>query len=275
MRQPVANFISEQAEGSTINLAELEFKPANMVERQLIAAANGDAQQQKAFEKFILDETLYVATPEVRPAGAVTLRDGTVIQLLNVTLNDGRHAAAVFTSPDRIEMVFGEVGYFGLQGRALFEMIRAQPAMLNPGYSYCAVWEPESIAAMLGLSVERIVKKDTQIILANSADTPVELVDRLTAVFSAVSQVDSAWLALATWPDTKDQSWYFDVRADTEDRDLIRRALSQALEGIDLQGRSLDMFINPVGDAAGSGIRIVENRQSDSPKMGLLKRLFS
>jgi SseB protein N-terminal domain len=140
-----------------------EFTPVNMVEQQLVAAANGNLDQQRAFEKFIVDETLYVATPEVHSEGMITLKADTKIQLLNVPLNDGRQAAAVFTAPQRVGETFGEVGYMGIQGHALFELIRAQPAVLNPGQPYSVVWEPESITAMLGLLIERVVQKDTQI----------------------------------------------------------------------------------------------------------------
>lgn len=250
------------------------FKAANMVERQLVAAANGNLDQQRAFEKFILDETLYVATPGVHPEGSVTLKADTKIQLLNVPLNDGRQAAAIFTSPERVGEAFGEVGYIGLQGRILFEMIRTQPAALNPGQPYGVVWEPESMAAMLGLAVERVVQKGTQIMLGVPADQPTELIDRLRTAFSAVPQVDAAWLALAVWPETQEQTWYLDVRTAADDHEPIQRVLPAAIDGVDLGGRPLDMVINRTEDSEGTGVRIIENRIDDSPKKGLLRRLF-
>ena len=245
-----------------------------MVERQLIAAANGNVQQQKAFEQFILDETLYVATPEAHADGFTTLQKNTNIQLLNVQLHDGRQATAVFTSPERISEFFGGVGYMAIQGRVLFEMIRAQPAILNPGQTYGVVWETESLVRMLGLPIERVVEKDTQVMLGSPADPPTELVKRLTDIFSAIPQVDAAWLALAAWPDTKDLSWYLDVRTETDDHEPIRRALPAALEGIDLKGRPLDMVINKIQDALGAGITIVENRRSDRSRKSIFNRIF-
>jgi SseB protein C-terminal domain/SseB protein N-terminal domain len=251
-----------------------EFIPVNMVEQQLVAAANGNLDQQRAFEKFIVDEILYVATPEVHSEGMVTLKADTKIQLLNVPLNDGRQAAAVFTSPQRVGEIFGEVGYMGVQGRALFELIRAQPAVLNPGQPYSVVWESESMAAMLGLPVERVVQKDTQIMLGSPADPPTELIDRLKIAFSAIQQVDAVWLALAAWPETQEQSWYLDVRATTNDHEPIRRALPTVLDGVDLKGRPLDMIIKRTEDSEGIGISIVKSRQNSLPKKGFLRRLF-
>lgn len=260
--------------GRAIDMEAPAFNPVNMVERQLVAAANGDADKQKAFEKFVLDETLYVATPDAHPEGFVTLQESTSVKLLNVTLNDGRQAAAIFTSPDRIGDVFGEVGYLGIQGRVLFQMIRSQPAVLNPGQGYGIVWEPQAMAMMLGLPDERVIQKDTQIMLGSPADPPSQLIDRLRHVFSAIDEVDAAWLALAFWADARDYSWYFDVRATDESHERIRRALPIAVDGVDLHERHLDMIIKGADEEPGIGISIVEDRRKSRPRKGFLGRLF-
>ena len=194
------------------------FEPLNMVERQLVAAANGGVEQRKAFERFILDETLYVGMPEVPAEETVRLSQGETIRLLNVPLDDGRQAAAVFTSPQRVAEAFGEVGYVGMEGRALFEIIRAAPAVLNPGQAYGVVWEPDSLAAMLGLPIEHVVKENTTILLGAPAEPPTALIDSLRAALSAVPQVEAAWLGLAAWPETQSQSWYLDVRTASASR---------------------------------------------------------
>lgn len=251
------------------------FEPANMVERQLVAAATGDAQAQKAFERFILDETLYVGTPEAREEGVVTLTATETVQMLTVLLDDGRTATAIFTSPQRVAEAFGTVGYMGLQGRALFEIIRAGPAMLNPGQPYGVIWEPENLSAMIGLPISRTVQKDTKVLLGFPADPPTDLIDRLKAAFAAVPQIEAAWLALAAWPESESQSWYLDVRTASPDHEPIRRVLPGAIEGSDLKGRPVDMIINPASKADGAGIVIVEPRAAKSPaRKGLLARLF-
>lgn len=252
------------------------FEPLNMVEQQLIAAATGGPEQQKAFERFILDETLYVATPEVPAEDAVTVAQaGTSINLLHVPLNDGRQATAVFTSPQRVGQAFGEVGYMGIQGRALFDMVRANPALLNPGQAYSVLWEPEAMATMLGLANQRILQKDTQVMLGFPTDPPTELIERLKASLARVPQVEAAWLALAAWPEDQTQSWYLDVRTTNPDHDPIRRALPAAIEGTDLKGRAVDMVIHPASGADGAGIVVIQPRRPEpSGKKGLLGRLF-
>lgn len=262
------------------------FEPVNRVEQQLVAAATGDAAQQKAFERFILDETLYAATPEPGPEGSFVAGAGTSLGLITITLDDGRTATPLFTSPHRIYETFGEVGSVGIQGRVLFEMIRANPAWLNPGHAYGVLWEPETLSGLIGLPVERVLKEATQITLGNPADPPHDLVQRLRTALAAVPQVQAAWLALAMWPGTQEQAWYLDVRTSSADHEPIRRALPAAVEGADMQGRYLDMVINPAGQAEGIGIPIVEPSNSGprpkagkpleaaSDRRGWLKKLF-
>lgn len=237
------------------------FEPVNMLERQLIAAANGDAEARKAFERFILDETLLVATPEVHSEEAVTLQQDTQVKLLNVPLNDGRLATAVFTSKERVQAAFGTVGYLGVQGRALFEMIHANPAVLNPGQSYCVIWEPASLAAMIGLPVERVIEKETQVMLGFPKEPPTVLIDRLKAAFAGLAEVRAAWLALAAWPAEKTQTWYLDVRMDGADKTRVRQALGAAIEGVNMDDRPLDMIIQPLDAPPGKGIVVIEPRQ--------------
>ena len=252
------------------------FTPVNMIERQLVAAANGDHEQQKAFEKFILDETLYVATPETPAEDRVIVTEAdTTLNFLTVALTDGRQATAVFTSIQRVAETFGNVGYAGFQGRALFEIVRASPAVLNPGQTYGVVWEPESLAAMLGLPSQRVVEKDTQVMVGYPADPPTELVARLRAAFAKLPDVDAAWLALAAWPEAQTQSWYLDVRTKAADHEHIRLALPAAIDNVDMKDRPLDMIINPAAGSEGVGIVIVEpSRAQPAPKKGLLGRLF-
>ena len=245
------------------------FEPVNMVEQQLVAAATGDAAQQKAFERFVLDEILYVATPEPQPEGTFVADAGTTIDLITISMEDGRIATPVFTSQRRIYEAFGEVGSIGIKGRALFEMIRANPAWLNPGNAYGVLWEPETLFGLIGLPVERVIKEATQIMLGSPADPPHDLVRRMKASLAALPQVEAAWLALAMWPATQEQAWYLDVRTSSADHEPIRRALPAAIDGADMQGKFLDMVVNPAGQDEGIGIPIIVPANSGPrPKSG-------
>jgi hypothetical protein len=256
------------------------FEPVNRVEQQLIAAATGDKSQQKAFERFILDEILYAATPEAQPEGSFVAEAGTSLALITIRLEDGRIATPVFTSPHRIHETFGEVGSVGIQGRVLFEMIRANPAWLNPGHAYGVLWEPETLSGLIGLPVQRVIKEATQITLGSPANPPHDLVGRLKTALAAVPQVEAAWLALALWPATQEEAWYLDVRTSSADHEPIRRALPAAVDGADMQDKVLDMVINPAGRDEGVGIPIVERSNSgprptpSADRKSWLKRLL-
>lgn len=256
--------------------AATTFEPVNMVERQLVAAANGDTEAQKAFERFILDETLFVATPDMpQGEGYRTLEADTTVRLLNVTLQDGRQAAAIFTSRERVHEAYGAVGYLALKGRDLFEIIRTGPAVLNPGQSYGVVWEPETLSAMLGLSLERVIAKETQVMLGSPADPPLDLIERLRTHLPTAPGIRAAWLALAMWPAEQSSGWYLDVRTTDGDRKTVQKALQAALDGADTKGLPLDMIIDTGGQGDGVGIPIIKPTQPAPPaKSGLLKRLF-
>lgn len=244
----------------------------------MVAAAIGNAEQQRAFEQYILEETVYAATPEARPEGVITLQQGTTLGILGVTLNDGRQATALFTSPARIAATFGTVGYVAMPGRELFALIRKDAAVLNPGHAYSVVWEPAVMSALLGVPTEHKIAAGTQMMLGTPKDVPEQLVIALKNAFSPLSEIGAAWLALAVWPDNGSQSWYLDVRSDAVDQESARRALSAAVKGLDLHGKPVDMAIHPTATPEGTGIVIIDGRAntppSDTPKKGFFTRLF-
>lgn len=247
------------------------FRPANPLEERLVAASRGDPAAQEAFARSLPDETLYVATPDKVPEG--TLQSATPMRVLSIALKDGRRATAVFTAPERMLAAFGEgVGCLALPGRTLFEMIRADPAVLNPGQPYGVMWEPESLAVLVGLPSERTVEKEAQVLLGDPAEVPSELIAELQRRLEPLVQVRAAWLALAYWPGATATVWHLDVRSDG-DADPIRRALGAAPLPTD---RKLDMVLNPPGGEAGVGLPVVAEREAGKGKggKGLMGRLF-
>jgi hypothetical protein len=254
-----------------------QFEPLNAVEAQLIAAGDGDAAARAAFERALADATLYVATPEPAAEGERTLAQGETLKLLSVQLNDGREATAIFTAQERIAPFFGDgVGYAALPGKLLFEMIHADPAILNPGQVYGVVWEPDTLAAMAGLAVQRTLAKNTQVMLGSPSNHPTDLLAKLKQAFEPMEDIQAAWLALAFWPETNTQAWYLDVRSDANP-DPIRRALANVTAQADLAGRPLDMVIQPTSKSAGTGLIVISRAVAAPAKAkakGLLGRLF-
>ncbi|GAA0649427.1 enhanced serine sensitivity protein SseB C-terminal domain-containing protein [Brevundimonas lenta] len=266
--------------------AAAAFRPVNALEERLVAAAQGDRAQQFAFERELPNETLYVATPDAMPEGRRELDTDTPVRLLSISLKDGRRATAVFTSPGRVMAAFGEgTGCLSMPARTLFGMIRADPAVLNPGQMYGVVWEPDVLHALAGMPVERVVEKETQVMLGTPKEIPTELLAALKAALEPVPEVRAAWLGLAYWPGATSTVWHLDVRAG-EGQDAIRRALGSLMDGQLNGDRKLDMVINAPGGDEGVGLVVVAPRAravpagmvNGKPKKtngkGLLGRLF-
>ncbi|KQW82531.1 enhanced serine sensitivity protein SseB C-terminal domain-containing protein [Brevundimonas sp. Root1279] len=257
------------------------FRPANPLEERLVAASRGDPAAQAAFAQTLPDETLYVGTLDKVPEG--TLQASTPMRVLSIELKDGRRATAVFTAPERMLAAFGEgVGCLALPGRKLFEMIRADPAVLNPGQPYGVMWEPASLEALAGLPARRLVEptaapqpapggqQEPQVLLGAPAEVPTELMARLKALLDPLPQVRAAWLALAYWPGATNTVWHLDVRCDG-DAEPIRRALGSSPLPTD---RKLELILNAPGGEDGVGLPVVAVRAAGKGKKGLMGRLF-
>lgn len=253
------------------------FQPVNALEACLVAAAGGDRTQQLAFERRLPDETLYVATPDAMPEGQRVLDVATPVRLMSIALNDGRRATAVFTAPERILTAFGEgTGCLGLPGRTLFEMIRADPAVLNPGQPYGVVWEPDVLSGLAGLPVSRVLEEEARVLLGAPKEAPTALMAALEKAFRPLPQVRAAWLALAYWPGAEGTVWHLDVRADG-DPEPVRRALGAVMSDPAVTDRKLDMIINPPGGEDGVGLKVKGPGAGpgvNGRKTGMLGRLF-
>jgi hypothetical protein len=123
------------------------FEPENELEHRLLAAAQGGPNEGLAFEAAMLGLNLYAATPQPMEFGE--LRSGQKVDLISVTLPDGRRATALFTSTDRLAVTFPHAGYVGAPGRNLVGMVRANSVVLNPGHPHAIAWSPEAIETIL------------------------------------------------------------------------------------------------------------------------------
>jgi type III secretion system (T3SS) SseB-like protein len=235
------------------------FEPLNELELLLMGAANATPNMRAAFEAAILDHELFAASPQKLSSGEA--RPGDPIQLLSVAMPDHTPATALFTAGERAAVFFGDnVSIVSLKGRTLLAMVRRDAVILNPGSAFGVTWTPDAVTALLGLPAERIVARETKVLLGAPAETPDALIEALRRVFGADPAVDAAWLALAHWPETEDHAWYLDVRAADDDRVRVQRLLSRAVEGVDAQDMPVDMVIKAPGGQVGTGIEIVAPR---------------
>lgn len=233
------------------------FHPCNGIERLLMDAAR-NAEAREAFQRALLESELYAATPEAPEVdGHRTLKTGEKMNLLNVQSPDGAPVAAIFTARERAAEVFGPgVGFLGIKGNILFDILADHGAWLNPGLAFGVYWNAQQLAALLGRPVSRTVKKDTKILLGSPAQRPEVLIAGLKAALTGDPAIEGAWLALAHWPEEAKSSWYLDVRTHLPPAQVSER-LKALFQSGPFEGRPLDLIVNAPGTGEGTGIRIV------------------
>jgi hypothetical protein len=176
--------------------------------------------------------------------------------MLNVTLPNGSVVPAAFTSEARLAAFFGAgTGYLRMNGKAMFEIFANVGMILNPGSSYGVHWPPDALAFLLGRPARRTIAKDTRVMLGTPAKYPDALIDRLRALLLPDPHVEEAWLALAAWPETQDQTWYLDIRSQAA-ADAVVAPLGELLKETNLDGHPLDVVVSAPGSGSGHGIRI-------------------
>lgn len=238
----------------------IPFHPVNELEQLLMTAAS-DQTARAAFERLLLTDDLLVATPEApSKTDERTLQASENIQILNVAGRDGQPIPAVFSSQERLAECFGYgTGYIAMNGETLLGILVNDGAILNPASPYGVHWTSSNLAALLGKPVQRVVEKDTNVMLGTPSEQPKELIARLTEGLSGDDRVQEAWLALAHWPEQDEWSWYLDIRSDSSP-DEIGPTIAQALAHADKTGKPVDVVVNRLSAAEGNGIRIKPER---------------
>lgn len=227
------------------------FSPLNDLEVLLMAASSGGAEERAAFEAAVPGAKLWAVVAEDD-----AVRD--TLRLRTVTPKDGRPATAIFTARERALAVFGEdAAAEAFDGRALLEVIRVNPAVLNPGQPYGVSWPPAALSAMVGAPLPPPdARWPTH--LAKPKETPEGLVEGLTRAFAADPAVKAAWLALARWSDSEAVGFYLDVRM-PEGEAQLPGLMERALAGVTLDAR-LDVGVRAPDSPAGIGLEIVAPR---------------
>lgn len=228
------------------------FMPVNTLERLLVTAAGGGADERKAFEAALLTEPLYAATNNKDEAGDV-------VTLLSVEHRGALRATALFTAAERAAGAFGpKVRTVSWPGRTLLEMVAENPAVLNPGQPYGVAWGPEAINALIGAPVvPQEARMPTS--LAVPANPPAGMVEGLQKVLRAEPGIQAAWLALAKWMDDDQPGFHLDVRV-RDGGPYVPALIQKALEGVDIADIRFDVIALSPSDRPGIGLEIVPRR---------------
>lgn len=229
-----------------------EFTPLNDLERLLVAATGGGAEERKAFEAAVTTHQLWAAVP----AGADP--HGDPLTLVTGRAKDGSVATALFTARERAEATLPDATPVGFAGADLLRSVMMRDAALNPGHGYGVRWSAAAIAGLLGEAAPAEHLR-TPIALARPRDTPPGLAEGVVKVLGGAREVKGAWLALARWAGEEAPGFLLDVRIAPEAAGVLPALMDEMLKDVELDAR-LDVVTRRPGEDAGAGIELIAPR---------------
>jgi len=172
------------------------FIPENELERALVKAEKNPAATAD-FYRLLLESDLLVMGTAQGQEGATevfALAPGNNLNLVT-GLKDGHRYLPVFSSMLRMqEYVKQECKYLSINGRALLDLVRGAPVILNPASEYGKELTAEQVGQLLGPS-------RSQQTMVGKAEYPMTLVEALSRVFAADALVESARMIQVTFAD--------------------------------------------------------------------------
>ncbi|HEV2081314.1 MAG TPA: SseB family protein [Brevundimonas sp.] len=229
-----------------------DFTPLNDLERLLIAATGGGAEERKAFEAAVLEHDLWAGVP----AGADPAGDP--LTLVTGRAKDGSVATALFTARERVAATLSVATPVSFPGRDLLTSVMGRDAVLNPGHGHGVRWSSAAIGALLGMTAPSAAVR-TPVAVAVPKETPKGLVEGVTRALGAAPQVKGAWLALAKWAGEAENGFLLDVRIAPEEAATLPALMDAALAEVELDAR-LDVVTRRPDEAAGAGLELIAPR---------------
>jgi hypothetical protein len=181
----------------------LPFIAENELERALVKAVK-NPQTAPDFYRLLLEADLLVlgtAEGQEDAAEKFTLTPGGKLNLVT-GLKDGGRFLPVFSSLPRMQdYVKQESKYLSVNGRALLDVTRGGPVILNPASEYGKELSAVEVAQLLD-GPKPAGEPRT---IVGEADYPMALVAALTALFERRSDIAAAWMIQVTFADRAKQ----------------------------------------------------------------------
>lgn len=179
------------------------FIAENELEKALVAAVKNPSSAPDFYRLLLEADLLVMGTVEgqedaseqfsLAPGGRLSLVTG---------MKDGNPYLPVFSSLSRMqEFVKQESKYLSVNGRALLELTRGGPIILNPASQYGKELSPAQVQQLLDGPGSQIQPR----VIAGEAAYPVALVQALTPVFAARPDIETAWMIQVTFADRAGQ----------------------------------------------------------------------
>jgi len=178
------------------------FIAENALEKALVEAVQNPPTAPNFYRLLLESDLLVMGTAEGREEAQeqFSLEPGTNLKLVTA-IKDGSQYLPVFSSLARMqEFVQQETKYLSVNGRALLELTRGGPIILNPASQYGKELSPLEVHQLLGGPAP-----SGQPIIVGEANYPMPLVQALTAVFAARPDIETAWMIQVTFADRDGQ----------------------------------------------------------------------
>ena len=232
------------SKGKTVEITE-----ENKLEKILRLAANEPAHRPQFCEVLLNSHVFLLGTTGVPGTdGQVNLEAGSKIQIQHWEKADGSPVIPFFSSLEVLQKsIDREESYLTLPVRSLFEMTQGATLFLNPKSDYGKEFVPEEIAHLLSIGIsrepsQRVVKKETKVLLGQPSNYPSKMVDSLTQLLVKHANVKKAYLALMhdTSVDEKPHL-IVGIEADGDIEKVMREAGNVAGDTVP-EGESVDLY---------------------------------
>lgn len=177
----------------------MPFISENELERALVKVVKNPAITPEFYRLLLASDLLVMGTVEGQEDAAeqFTLAPGGRVNLVTGQKN-GATFLPVFSSLLRMqEYAQKECKYLSINGRALLELTRGAPIVLNPASEYGKELSPQQVSHLLDPAAAQ------GLVLPNvgEAEFPTALAQTLTDVFVTRSDVEAAWVMQVHFPE--------------------------------------------------------------------------
>ena len=177
------------------------FEPENDLERSLMKAAT-DPSHRPQFCRDLLGSVIFLINANQEPLDVQcgVVQQGTQIGIQPWESN-GVDWLPIFTSLSRLQQCLQvETSYLQLNAKDFFELTKGAHVVLNPKHDYGKEFIPNEIAGMIDGSIFRAqkgyrVKEEIEVLLAQPAQYPTQLVNALSRLFPKHQSIKAAYLA--------------------------------------------------------------------------------
>jgi len=170
----------------------MPFVPENELERALIRAVEEPAAAPDFYRLLLSSELLVLGSVEGHESAtdAFSVAPGSNVKLVT-GLKDGGQYLPLFSSLARMQdYVKQESKFLRINGRALLDLTRGAPIILNPASEYGKELTPDQVQHLL--DGPKIVPR----VIEGQAELPTQLMEALVQFFTARADIQAAWMQM-------------------------------------------------------------------------------